>query len=254
MIAAKPVINRMIPGTTRVRSGHAAINPPPQKSRTTPAMIRMRFVMAPVLPTQAPGGASPHRPTLDFMSRVEAKFCRNCGHAMERRIPPMEDRERAACPACGFIDYVNPINVVGTVPVWQDRQILLCLRNIEPRKGYWTLPAGFLEAGETSADGALRETCEESGAHIEIGHLFSVLDVPYAQQVHLYWLAELTDLDFDPGPETIEVQMFDFADIPWDDLAFLTVRRTLELFLDDRGDGAFSTHYGQIVWGERKRW
>lgn len=173
-------------------------------------------------------------------------FCRSCGHAMERRIPEMEDRERAVCPRCGFVDYVNPINVVGTVPVWEDRQVLLCLRNIEPRKGLWTLPAGFLEAGELTADGAVRETTEEAGAHIELGRLFSVLDVPYAQQVHLYWLATMTHTHLDPGPETIEARLFDFADIPWDQLAFLTVRRTLELFLADRERGVFDTHYDSI--------
>lgn len=189
------------------------------------------------------------------MSRVEAKFCRICGTAMERRIPPMEDRDRAVCPACGFVDYVNPINVVGTVPIWQDSHVLLCLRNIEPRKHFWTLPAGFLEAGERSADGALRETHEEAGAKIELGQLFTVLDVTYAQQVHLYWLATLLDTEFDPGPETIECQLVPFADIPWDELAFLTVRRTLEHFLADREAGRFgTTHYGEIVWGQRRDW
>jgi ADP-ribose pyrophosphatase YjhB (NUDIX family) len=187
------------------------------------------------------------------MSRVEARFCRDCGHAMERRIPPMEDRKRAVCPACGFIDYVNPINVVGTVPIWNDSQVLLCLRNIEPRRGFWTLPAGFLEAGESSADGAIRETIEEAGAHIKLGRLFSVLDVTYTQQVHLYWLATLTDTDFDPGPETIEVQLYDFADIPWESLAFLTVRRSLAAFLEDHKRGSYRTHYGEIVWGDRRR-
>lgn len=188
------------------------------------------------------------------MSRVEAKFCRDCGTAMERRIPDMEDRERAVCPACGFIDYVNPINVVGTVPIWEDHQVLLCLRNIEPRKNYWTLPAGFLEAGEPSAEGALRETREESGARVELGRLFTVLDVTYTQQVHLYWLARLLDTDFDPGPETVECRLFDFADIPWDELAFLTVRRTLEHYLASRDAGMFDTHYGEIRWGERRSW
>lgn len=186
------------------------------------------------------------------MSKGEANFCRQCGHAMERRVPPMEDRDRAVCPACGFIDYVNPINVVGTVPIWQDSHVLLCRRNIEPRKGFWTLPAGFLEAGERSSDGAIRETCEEAGARIELGRLFSVLDVTYAQQVHFYWLARLLDTDFDPGVETIECRLFAFDEIPWDDLAFLTVRRTLELYLSNGHEPG--THYGEIVWGQRKAW
>lgn len=163
----------------------------------------------------------------------------------------MEDRSRAVCPVCGFVDYVNPINVVGTVPIWQDRQVLLCLRNIEPRLGFWTLPAGFLEAGEPAAAGALRETWEEAGARVELGRLFTVLDVTHAQQVHLYWLAQLTDTDFDPGIETIECRLFDFADIPWDELAFLTVRTTLELFLTDHAQGGFDTHYGEVNWTNR---
>ena len=162
----------------------------------------------------------------------------------------MEDRDRAVCPHCGFIDYVNPINVVGTVPVWNGDQILLCRRNIEPRMGFWTLPAGFLEAGESSSDGAIRETTEEAGAHIELGRLFTVLDVPYAQQVHLYWLARLVDTNFAPGIETIECELFGIDEIPWDELAFLTVRRTLELYRE-HGDNA-GTHYGDIVWGQRK--
>ncbi|MDO5499958.1 MAG: NUDIX hydrolase [Propionibacteriaceae bacterium] len=186
------------------------------------------------------------------MSKAEAKFCRTCGHAMERRVPPMEDRDRAVCPNCGFVDYVNPINVVGTVPIWNGDQVLLCLRNIEPRKNYWTLPAGFLEAGELSSEGAIRETCEEAGARIELGRLFSVLDVPYAHQVHLYWTATLLDTDFDPGIETIECRLFAFDEIPWEDLAFLTVRRTLELFLAHGNER--ETHYGQIIWSQRKSW
>lgn len=185
------------------------------------------------------------------MSRPEAKFCRDCGTPMERRIPPMEDRERAVCPACGFIDYVNPINVVGTVPIWQGSQVLLCLRNIEPRKGFWTLPAGFLEAGEGSSEGARRETCEEAGARIELGPLYSVFDVPHAQQVHLYWRATLLDTDFDPGPETIECKLFALDDIPWEELSFRTVARTLWHYVADHRAGHFGMHYGEVTWGEK---
>lgn len=163
----------------------------------------------------------------------------------------MEDRDRAVCPHCGFVDYINPINVVGTVPIWEDRQVLLCLRNIEPRKGFWTLPAGFLEAGEPSADGAVRETTEEAGARVELGRLLTVLDVTHAQQVHLYWLARLVDTDFDPGIETIECRLFDFDDIPWDELAFLTVRRTLQHYLAEHARGSFDTHYGEVTWNRR---
>ena len=170
---------------------------------------------------------------------------------MVRRVPPMEDRERAVCPACGFIDYVNPINVVGTVPIWQDTQVLLCLRNIEPRKNFWTLPAGFLEAGEGSADGAVRETREEAGARVELGRIYSVFDVTHAQQVHMYWRATLLDTDFDPGPETIECKLFAFDEIPWDELSFRTVARTLWHYVADHRAGSFGTHYGEVSWGEK---
>lgn len=167
---------------------------------------------------------------------------------MERAVPPMEDRERAVCPNCGFIDYVNPINVVGTIPIWGEHgeKILLCRRNIEPRKGFWTLPAGFLEAGETALDGALRETWEEAGARVEVDGLFSVLDVVHAHQVHLFWRVRLLDLDLDPGPETIECQLFDLDDLPWEELSFLTVIRTLEDYLADRRAGEFGVHYGEV--------
>lgn len=178
----------------------------------------------------------------------DIRFCRLCGTAMERRVPPMEDRERPVCPSCGYIDYVNPINVVGTVPTWGEdrRQVLLCLRNIEPRKGYWTLPAGFLEYGETMAEGATRETWEEAGARIELGPLFSMFDVVRAGQVQMFYLARLTDLDLAPGPETIENRLFDVDEIPWDDLSFRTVIRTLRCYVDDLSRGDFGVHTGTV--------
>lgn len=131
---------------------------------------------------------------------------------------------------------MNPRNVVGTVPVWND-QILLCKRAIEPRYGFWTLPAGFMEIGETTAQAASRETLEEAGAHVEIGELFSVLNVPHVHQVHLFYLARLANLDFAPGEESLEVALFNEADIPWDDLAFPTVIHTLRCFFADRAAG-----------------
>lgn len=141
---------------------------------------------------------------------------------------------------------MNPRNVVGTVPVWND-QILLCKRAIEPRYGFWTLPAGFMEIGETTAQAANRETQEEAGANVEIGELYSVLNVPHVHQVHLFYLAKLNDLDFAPGEESLEVALFHEADIPWDDLAFPTVIHTLRCFFADRAagrlaDGSFRLH------------
>lgn len=166
---------------------------------------------------------------------------------MVYRVPDdMDSRERAVCPACGTIHYENPLNVVGTVPVWQDR-ILLCRRNIEPRYGKWTLPAGFMELDESTADGAARETVEEAGAQFEMGPLFSLLNVVRVGQVHLFYLATLTSDRFDPGPETIEAQLFAEDEIPWDDLAFRTVRQTLEWFFEDRRRGTYTVHAGDIA-------
>lgn len=175
------------------------------------------------------------------------RFCRLCGAATAPQIPPMEDRERPVCTACGYIDYVNPINVVGTVPTWDDGdRILLCRRAIEPRMGYWTLPAGFLEYGEAAAEGAVRETWEEAGARVDLGPLFTVIDVVRVGQVHLFYRASLQDLDLVPGMETIENRMVAVQDIPWDDLAFRTVRRTLEHYVADRDRGAFDVHTDRV--------
>lgn len=171
--------------------------------------------------------------------------CRVCGAATAYSVPAGDNRERAICTACGEIHYENPINVVGTVPVWGD-QVLLCRRNIEPRYGMWTLPAGFLELGETARDGALRETEEEAGAHVEMQDLFTVLDVVRVGQVHLFWRARMLDTHLAPGPETIEARLFREHEVPWEQIAFRTVRKTLEHFFADRLSGTFGFHEGQI--------
>jgi ADP-ribose pyrophosphatase YjhB (NUDIX family) len=173
------------------------------------------------------------------------KHCRVCGSPATYRVPADDNRERAICTSCGEIHYENPINVVGTVPVWGD-QVLLCRRNIEPRRGLWTLPAGFLELGESTAEGAWRETDEEAGARIELQGLFTVLNVVRAGQVHLFYLARLLDAAFAPGPETLEVQLFREDEIPWDEIAFRTVRETLRHFFADRRRGEFGVHAGDI--------
>lgn len=167
--------------------------------------------------------------------------CRVCGASTEYRIPPDDNRPRATCTACGLVHYENPLNVVGTVPVWQD-QVLLCRRAIEPRHGLWTLPAGFMELGETTAEGALRETDEESGAHVELQGLFTLLNVVRVGQVHLFYRARMLDLHLDPGPETLEARLFREDEIPWDELAFRTVRETLRLFFEDRRTGQYGIH------------
>jgi len=173
------------------------------------------------------------------------RHCKVCGGATEYRIPADDNRDRAVCTACGTVNYENPLNVVGTVPIWGE-QVLLCRRNIEPRYGLWTLPAGFMEIGETTEEGAMRETDEEAGARIELQGLFTVLNVVRVGQLHLYYRARLLDIDFAPGPETIEAQLFTEAQIPWEELAFRTVRETLKCYFADRLTGQYGVHCADI--------
>lgn len=169
------------------------------------------------------------------------KHCKACGSPVQYVTPPDDNRERATCTACASIHYENPLNVVGTLPVWEDR-VLLCRRNIEPRHGYWTLPAGFMELGETTAQGAVRETSEEAGARVELQGLYSLLNVVRVGQLHLFYRARLLDTDFAPGPETIEARLFTEDEIPWEELAFRTVKETLRCYFDDRRQGQFGLH------------
>jgi ADP-ribose pyrophosphatase YjhB (NUDIX family) len=165
------------------------------------------------------------------------KFCSECAAPVSLSIPAGDNRPRYVCASCSAIHYQNPKMVLGTIPVWErdgELKILLCKRAIEPRYGYWTLPAGFMENNETTAEAAIRETEEEAGANIELGKLFTLLNVARVHQVHMFYLATLVDLDFAPGEESLDVQMFSEAEIPWDELAFPTIRTTLELFFADR--------------------
>ena len=170
-------------------------------------------------------------------------FCRACGAAVEHRVPDDGDtRVRAVCPACHTIHYENPLNVVGTIPQLADGRVLLCKRAIEPRHGKWTLPAGFMELNETTAQGAVRETNEEAGAQFELGPLFSLMNVRRVGQVHMYYRATLLSDRFDPGHETLEARLFHENDVPWDELAFRTVKETLRCYFEDRRAGAFGLH------------
>lgn len=174
--------------------------------------------------------------------RQPIKHCPACGQAVVYRVPDDGDtRERAVCPACDTIHYTNPLLVVGTIPFLGDR-VLLCKRNIEPRYGKWTLPAGFMEMGETMRAGAARETAEEAGAQIELGPLFSAISVPRVGQIHVFYLARLLSDHFKPGYETIEAHLFDETQVPWDELAFLTVRETLRRFFADHQRGVYAMH------------
>ncbi|MEM7762781.1 MAG: NUDIX hydrolase [Pseudomonadota bacterium] len=162
------------------------------------------------------------------------KYCSNCGHTVVREIPEGDTHERYVCPNCHTIHYQNPKIVVGCVPQ-RDGKILLCKRAIEPRVGYWTVPAGFMELRETMAEGAARETMEEACAKVEIGHLFASVDVPHAGQVHVFFTAELVS-DFSPGPESLDVALYRPEDIPWDEIAFPSGVFALRQYIADNGE------------------
>lgn len=172
-------------------------------------------------------------------------FCSHCGQPVAMSIPPGDHLPRYVCNACGTIHYENPRIIVGCVPVWQDK-ILLCRRAIEPRLGWWTIPAGFMENGETVQQGAAREALEEALADVEIGSLLSVVHVLHTHQVHMFFRAALRNTDFGVGPESLEVGLYAAADIPWQALAFQSVRFSLERFLDDRRRGDEPLHFQTI--------
>jgi len=164
------------------------------------------------------------------------RYCSNCAQPVATSVPAGDNRPRAVCGSCGTIHYVNPKLVVGCVPEHQG-QILLCRRAIEPRLGFWTVPAGFMELGETMAEAALRETLEEALARVELGRLFSIVDVVQAGQVHVFFEGRLREPGFGVGAETLEVRLFRPEDIPWPELAFQSVRIALEQYLDNGRSG-----------------
>ena len=177
------------------------------------------------------------------------KFCSACGsERLELRVPDGDTLPRNVCANCGMIHYQNPKVVVGCLPEWE-RRVLLCRRAIEPRLGLWTLPAGFLENGETVTAGAMRETLEEAQARVEVDDLYTLISLPQINQVYMMFRARLLDLDFGPGPESLEVALFDEADIPWETLAFRTITRTLRNYFLDRKRGGFPVRVSAL---ERK--
>jgi ADP-ribose pyrophosphatase YjhB (NUDIX family) len=172
-------------------------------------------------------------------------FCSNCGARVVVRVPPGDSLPRHVCDACGTIHYQNPKIIVGCIPAWENR-VLLCKRAIEPRYGLWTVPAGFLENGETTADGAKRETLEEANANVEVGDLFALYNIPHINQVYMLFRARLLDLDYHAGAETLELRLCNDIDVPWDDIAFATVRNTLTHYFNDQRKGRFGFHLGTI--------
>ncbi len=164
------------------------------------------------------------------------KFCSACGQPVSLKVPPGDNRPRHVCDACQTIHYQNPKIVTGTLPVWEDR-VLLCRRAIEPRYGLWTLPAGFMENGETMEQAAERESREEANANLVIRQLYTIISLPHINQVYVMYLAQLQDLDFAPGEESLEVALFEETAIPWSDLAFRTIHYTLQRYFEDRAGG-----------------
>lgn len=178
------------------------------------------------------------------------KFCSACAGEISLTVPEDDNRERFVCSQCHTIHYVNPKVVSGCLPLWQDK-VLLCKRAIEPRKGYWTLPAGFLENGETMQDGAHRETWEEAEAKVENSVLYTLFSLPHISQIYSFYKADLINGEFGVGTESLDTGLFTEEEIPWDELAFPVVTDTLKHYFRDRQTGSFPVHEGVITWKRR---
>ena len=173
-------------------------------------------------------------------------FCSHCGEKVTLTIPPDDNRPRYVCVSCNTVHYQNPRVVAGCIPEWNG-QVLLCKRAIEPRYGYWTLPAGFMELGETSPEAAIRETLEEANARVEIQGLYAVYNLPHVNQVYMMFRSRLLDLDYSPGDESERVELYGEDHIPWSNIAFTTIHQTLRFFFDDQHRGVFPLHTGDIT-------
>ena len=174
------------------------------------------------------------------------KYCNQCGSKVAYRQPPDDTHLRYVCTSCDTIHYQNPKIVSGCIPEWEGK-VLLCRRAIEPRYGYWTLPAGFMELGETNYEAALRETVEEANARVEVTELYSVLNIIHVDQIYMIFRSQLLDLDFSPGNESLDVKLFDESEIPWDEVAFTAIFHTLKFYFKDRQSGQFRLHTGDII-------
>ncbi len=173
------------------------------------------------------------------------RFCSNCGKPVELIIPEDDDRPRYVCHSCEIVHYQNPKLVVGCIPEWDDR-ILLCRRDIEPRKGKWTLPAGYLENGETVEDGARRETFEETRAVVENLSPYLMFDIAHINQLYLMFHSRLINPEFQVTPESSELKLFHENEIPWEEIAFKVIEKTLKQYFIDRTTGAFPFRIQQI--------
>lgn len=180
------------------------------------------------------------------------KYCSHCGATVSLKIPQGDNLPRYVCGACETIHYQNPNIVAGCIPEWGDK-ILLCRRAIEPRHGYWTLPAGFMENSETSIEAAARETLEEAGAHVEVTDLFAIYSLPHISQVYMMFRSRLPELKYQPGTESLEVELFSESEIPWNDLAFPVIEETLRRYYEDMSKGIFKLHVGDLIVTDREK-
>ena len=179
-------------------------------------------------------------------------FCSHCGKSVSLRIPEDDNRPRHVCDSCGYIHYQNPKIVAGCIPEWQGK-ILLCRRAIEPRYGLWTIPAGYMENGETIEQAACRETEEEACARVDLDGLYAIYNIPHVSQVYMIFRGQLTDGAFAPGAESLETSLFAEDQIPWGEIAFPVVRLTLNKFFLDRPEQRFTTFIDTVTPAARPR-
>lgn len=175
------------------------------------------------------------------------KYCSSCGHGVEERIPAGDDRLRKVCAACGTVHYENPRVVVGCI-IENEGKLLLCKRAIEPAHGRWTPPAGYLELGEGAAAGAAREAWEEAQVEVEILAPHAWFDLPHIGQLYQLFRARQVSPGFAPGPESLEVSLYDSEDLPWGELAFPVLHFALQTYLEDRRSGQYHLHAGTVQW------
>ena len=179
-------------------------------------------------------------------------FCSHCGKSVSLKIPEDDNRPRHVCDNCGIIHYQNPMIVAGCIPEWQGK-ILLCRRAIEPRYGLWTIPAGYMENGETLEQAACRETEEEACARVDLDGLYAVYNIPHVSQVYTIFRGQLADGAFAPGAESLETELFEENQIPWGEIAFPVVDRTLKRFFLDRPEQRFATFVDTVAPPARRR-